>query len=65
MSIIVNFGDAKTRLSEFVAKVEAGEERVIAHGNEPVSKLSALDDQTRHRAVIEAMLRECDDGSPK
>ena len=45
MSITVNIGEAKTRLSELVTKVEAGEEVVIARGNEPVAKLTALDDR--------------------
>ena len=53
MSITVNIGEAKTRLSELVAKVEAGEEVVIARGNEPVAKLTALDDQARRAAIVE------------
>ncbi len=65
MPITVNIGEAKTRLSELVAKVQAGEEIIIARGNEPVAKLSALDDRARRRAVIEAMLRERDDGARK
>jgi prevent-host-death family protein len=65
MSITVNIGEAKTRLSELVAKVEAGEEVVIARDNEPVAKLTALDDEKRRRAAIEAMLRERDDGTRK
>ncbi len=65
MSITVKVAEAKTRLSELLAKVEAGEEVVIARGNEPIAKLSALDDQARRRAAIEAMLRERDDGSRK
>jgi prevent-host-death family protein len=63
MSITVNIGEAKTRLSELVAKVEAGEEVVIARDNEPVAKLTALNDEKRRRAAIEAMLRERDDGT--
>lgn len=65
MSITVKVAEAKTRLSELLAKVEAGEEVVIARGNEPIAKLSALDDQARRRAAIEAMLRERDDGTRK
>jgi antitoxin (DNA-binding transcriptional repressor) of toxin-antitoxin stability system len=57
MSITVNIGEAKTRLSELVAKVEAGEEVVIARGNE--------NDQARRAAIVEAMLRERDDGTRK
>jgi prevent-host-death family protein len=65
MAITVKVAEAKTRLSELLARVEAGEEVVISRGNEPVAKLSALDDQARRRAVIEAMLRERDDGTRK
>jgi prevent-host-death family protein len=65
MPITVKVAEAKTRLSELLAKVEAGEEVVIARGNDPVAKLSALDDQARRRAAIEAMLRERDDGTRK
>jgi prevent-host-death family protein len=42
MSIIVNIGDAKTRFSELVAKVEAGEEIVIARGNQPIARLAPI-----------------------
>jgi len=65
MSITVKVAEAKTRLSELLAKVEAGEEVVIARGNEPIAKLSALDDRARRRAAVEAMLRERDDGTRK
>lgn len=63
MPITVKVAEAKTRLSELLAKVEAGEEVVIARGNDPVAKLSAIDDRARRRAAIEAMLRERDDGT--
>ena len=43
MSITVKIGEAKARLSELVAKVEAGEEVVIPRGNEPVARLAPLD----------------------
>jgi prevent-host-death family protein len=39
MSLTVKIGEAKTRLSELLAKVEAGEEIVIARGNEPIARL--------------------------
>lgn len=51
MSIIVNIGEAKTRLSELIAKVEAGEDVVIARGGAPVARLTPLD--IGRRAVIE------------
>ena len=38
----VNVQDAKTRLSELLARVERGEDFVIARGGHPVARLSAL-----------------------
>lgn len=35
-------GEAKTRLSELLAKVEAGEEVVIARGHEPIARLTRV-----------------------
>jgi antitoxin (DNA-binding transcriptional repressor) of toxin-antitoxin stability system len=42
MSEQVNVQDAKTRLSELLARVERGEEFIIARGGSPVARLSAL-----------------------
>ena len=56
MTIIVNIGEAKTRLSELVAKVEAGEDVVIARDNHPVARLAPLAEQTRARATVEEIL---------
>ena len=56
MSLTVKIGEVKA---------EAGEEIVIARGAEPAAKLSAIGDLARRRAVIEAMLRERDDGTRK
>ena len=42
MTITVKVGEAKTHLSELLAKVEAGEEVVIARGNEPIARLSRI-----------------------
>lgn len=39
MGMVVKVGEAKTRLSELLARVEAGEEIVIARGNQPVARL--------------------------
>lgn len=36
---VVNIHDAKTRLSELLKKVEAGEELVIARAGRPVARL--------------------------
>lgn len=42
MSLTVKVGEAKTRLSELLAKVEAGEEVVIARGHEPIARLTRV-----------------------
>ncbi len=52
MSIIVNIGAAKTRLSELIVKVQAGEEVVIARGGDPVARLSAIARDNDVAAVI-------------
>ena len=39
MGEVVKVGDAKTRLSELLSRVEAGEEIVIARGSHPVARL--------------------------
>ena len=39
----VTIHEAKTQLSKLIARVEAGEEIVIARGKEPVAKLTALE----------------------
>ncbi|MGC4391738.1 type II toxin-antitoxin system Phd/YefM family antitoxin [Agrobacterium sp. M50-1] len=52
MTITIKVGEAKTHLSELLAKVEAGEEVVIARGNEPVARLvKAIDTQSRQRLI--------------
>jgi len=50
MSITVKIGEAKARLSELIAKVEAGEDIVIQRGNEPVARLVPLESDKRRRA---------------
>jgi prevent-host-death family protein len=40
----VNVQDAKTRLSELLARVERGEEFIVARGGNPVAKLSPIGD---------------------
>jgi uncharacterized protein (DUF433 family) len=39
----VKIHEAKTTLSKLIARVEAGEEIVIARGDKPVAKLTAMD----------------------
>ena len=43
MTLTVEIGEAKARLSELVAKVEAGEEVVIARGDGPVGRLMPME----------------------
>ncbi|MBV9150514.1 MAG: type II toxin-antitoxin system Phd/YefM family antitoxin [Alphaproteobacteria bacterium] len=42
MSEIVSIHAAKTNLSKLVARAEAGEDIIIARGNKPVAKLTAV-----------------------
>jgi prevent-host-death family protein len=53
MSITVNIGEAKTRLSELIARVEAGEEVIIARGHEPVARLTRIPHAKDVAALIE------------
>ena len=48
MTIRVKIGEAKARLSELIAQVEAGEEVVIARGNQVVARI------VRARATLDA-----------
>jgi prevent-host-death family protein len=58
MAETVKVGEAKTHLSELLARVEAGEEFVIARGSEPVARLVPLDERAQRRAAIEALRAE-------
>lgn len=42
MTLVVNVQEAKTRLSELLARVERGEEIVIARAGQPVAQLTAV-----------------------
>ena len=53
MAIIVKVGEAKTHLSDLLARVEAGEEVVIARGNDPIARLTRIPRETRLKALIE------------
>lgn len=41
----VKVAEAKIRLSELLARVEAGEDFIIARGNEPIARLVAVDER--------------------
>lgn len=47
----VNIHDAKTRLSQLIARVEGGEEIVIARAGRPVARLSPLKAQLGPRRL--------------
>ncbi|MDQ0469034.1 type II toxin-antitoxin system Phd/YefM family antitoxin [Labrys wisconsinensis] len=53
MTITVEADEAKARLSGLLAKVEAGEEVIIARGEEPVARLTRIRRQSDVRAAIE------------
>ena len=53
MTITVKIAEAKTHLSKLLAKVEAGEEVVIARGNAPIARLSRIRKDKDVSAVIE------------
>ncbi|MBV8769546.1 MAG: type II toxin-antitoxin system prevent-host-death family antitoxin [Hyphomicrobiales bacterium] len=54
MTITVKVGEAKTHLSELLAKVETGEEVIIARGKEPIAKLSRI----RHEKDLQSVIAE-------
>jgi prevent-host-death family protein len=62
MPATVKVAQAKAHLSELLAKVERGEEFVIARGDRPIARLVPLEDAARGRAAVEAMLRIRDGG---
>ena len=51
--IEVNIHEAKTQLSRLIAKVEQGEEVVIARAGEPVAKLVRADRSKQRRELGE------------
>jgi antitoxin (DNA-binding transcriptional repressor) of toxin-antitoxin stability system len=53
MTITVKVGEAKTHLSELLAKVEAGEDIIIARGNDPIARLSRIPRNDDMDALIE------------
>ncbi|MFT4187203.1 MAG: type II toxin-antitoxin system prevent-host-death family antitoxin [Aeromicrobium sp.] len=46
MTVTVNIHEAKTRLSELLARVEQGEEVLIARAGRPIARLNSLDEPT-------------------
>ncbi|WP_064685977.1 type II toxin-antitoxin system Phd/YefM family antitoxin [Rhizobium bangladeshense] len=54
MAVKVKVAEAKTHLSELLAKVEAGEEVIISRGNKPIARLSRI----RRESDITALIAE-------
>jgi len=52
MTITVKVGEAKTHLSDLLARVEAGEEIIIARGNDPIAKLTRIEKASGLEAVL-------------
>jgi prevent-host-death family protein len=52
MTITVKVGEAKTHLSDLLARVEAGEEIIIARGNDPIAKLTRIEKASGLEAVV-------------
>jgi len=47
----VNIHEAKTRLSQLLARVEAGEEIIIARSGRPIARLTAVDRPRSERTL--------------
>lgn len=56
MGIVIKTGEAKTRLSELLARVEAGEEVTIARDNVPVARLVPVAQHDDARAAVADIL---------
>jgi prevent-host-death family protein len=52
MTTIVKVGEAKTHLSDLLARVEAGEEITIARGDVPIAKLTRIEKTNDLAAVL-------------
>jgi prevent-host-death family protein len=62
LAAVVKVAEAKAHLSELLAKVERGEEFVIARGRRPIARLGPLEEKTRGRAAVDATLALRDSG---
>ena len=52
MTITVKVGEAKTYLSDLLARVEAGEEIIIARGDVPTARLTRVEKANDLAAVL-------------
>lgn len=55
MTVTVKVAEAKTHLSELLNRVEAGEEIIIARGNDAIARLVAIDTRRQRLAAIDAV----------
>lgn len=51
IAMTFNIHEAKARLSELIEKAMLGEEVIIARGNKPVAKLTAIQRQKKPRVL--------------
>jgi prevent-host-death family protein len=65
VAAVVKLAEAKPHLSELLAKVERGEEFVVARGRRPIARLGPLEEKARGRAAVDAMLALRDSGRIK
>jgi prevent-host-death family protein len=65
MVATVQVAEAKARLSDLLAKVEAGEEFVIARGHEPIARLFPLEPRRDRRAAFVDRIAARDSGRIK
>ena len=56
MGIVIKTGEAKTRLSELLTRVEAGEEVTIARGDVPVARLVPIARHADAQAAVADIL---------
>lgn len=52
MTTTVKISEAKTHLSDLLARVEAGEDFVIARGNDPIAHVTRMRKQTDMQLLI-------------
>jgi prevent-host-death family protein len=52
VSTTVKVSEAKAHLSELLARVEAGEDVIIARGNDPIAKLSRIRKETDLQLLV-------------
>lgn len=55
MTVTVKVAEAKAHLSELLNRVEAGEEIIIARGNDAIARLVAIDTRRQRLAAIDAV----------